>query len=121
MSLSVLVVDDTDHVRTMLADMLVFDGYAVVGSAATSEQAVQLTSELRPDVVVMDLRMPRVDGLESTRLIRELIPQQVVVLYTAFLDPEICDAAAASGVTACVGKGEGLPALERELDRLALR
>jgi CheY-like chemotaxis protein len=116
----VLVVDDTEHVRRFVADMLTIDGFDVVGTAADGEQAVAMAVELDPHVVVMDLRMPGIDGLEATRRIRALRPGQQVVLYTAYLDASIEAQAREAGVALCLGKVEGLPRLERELSRLTL-
>ncbi len=116
----VLVVDDTDHVRTVVADMLRLDGFDVVGTAASGEQALLLADATDPHVVVMDLRMPGIDGLETTRRMRAARPGQQVVLYTAFVDAGVEREAREAGVALCLGKVEGLPRLERELIRLTL-
>lgn len=111
----VLVVDDTDHVRNMLVDMLGIDGFDVVGSAASAEEAIALAVELDPHVVVMDYRMPRTDGVEATRRIRAVRPSQTIILYTAYLDDRIEARARAAGVALCIGKVSGLPELERSI------
>lgn len=116
----VLVVDDTDHVRAFLQTMLELDGFEVVGAAADGETAVALAAETDPHVVVMDLRMPGIDGLEATRRLRAARPGQQVVLYTAYVDATIEREAAEAGAALCLGKVEGLPRLERELSRLTL-
>ena len=116
----VLVVDDTEHVRDFVAQMLALDGFDVVGTAADGTIAARLAVTLDPHVIVMDLRMPGIDGLEATRQIRALRPGQQVVLYTAYIDAEVEREAQAAGVALCLGKVEGLPRLERELSRLTL-
>jgi CheY-like chemotaxis protein len=115
-----MVVDDTDHVRTMLVEMLELDGFSVVASAANGDEAVATIAESDPDVVVMDLKMPGLDGLETTRRIKALRPAQPVILYTAYLDPVIEAAAKDAGVTLCLGKIDGLTELERQISRLTL-
>jgi CheY-like chemotaxis protein len=119
-SARVLVVDDTEHMRTFVSDMLRLDGFDVVGAAADGTEAVTLAAELDPHVIVMDLRMPGIDGLEATRRIRAVRPGQQVVLYTAYLDATVEREAEQAGVALCLGKVEGLPRLERELSRLTL-
>ncbi|GAC1326466.1 MAG: hypothetical protein NVSMB13_11450 [Mycobacteriales bacterium] len=123
MAIRVLVIDDTEHVREMLVEMLGLDGFDVVGSAADGESCVELAVSTDPHVVVMDLRLGApagMDGLETTRRLRARRPDQHVILYSAYLDAAIETAAKAAGVALCLGKLEGIPQLERELSRLTL-
>ena len=113
-----MVVDDTAHVLRMLTAMLTLDGFDVVGEAASGAAAIEAAPDADPDVVVMDYRMPFMDGLTAARRIRELRPGQIVVLYTAFVDAELEREAEESGVSLCVGKVEGIGSLEREISRL---
>jgi CheY-like chemotaxis protein len=114
----VMVVDDTAHVLRMLSAMLSLDGFEVVGEAASGPAALDAVDAADPDVVVMDYRMPLMDGLTAARRIRARRPSQIIVLYTAFIDEELERRAAEVGVSLCVGKVEGLASLEREISRL---
>lgn len=114
----VMVVDDTDHVRRMLSSMLSLDGYDVVGDAASGPTALEVIADADPDVVVIDYKMPGMDGLATARGIREVRPGQVMILYTAYIDEELEREAAAAGISLCIGKVEGLASLEREINRL---
>ncbi len=118
MGVKVLVVDDTDHVRTMLADMLELDGFDVVGRAASGEEAIRLASDVDPKVIIMDYKMPDMDGLTASRAIRDARPSQAIILYTAYLDPQLEREARDAGVAICVGKVEGLTHLERHITEL---
>jgi CheY-like chemotaxis protein len=114
----VMVVDDTDHVRRMLTSMLSLDGFEVVGNAAGGTQAIENVEQADPDVVVIDYKMPGMDGLDTARGIRAARPDQVMILYTAYIDDQLEKQAADAGISLCVGKVEGLASLEREISRL---
>ncbi len=118
MGMKVLVVDDTDHVRAMLVDMLELDGFDVVGQAASGQEAVETVPAADPDVIVMDYKMPGVDGLTAARSIRRERPGQAIILYTAYLDAELELEAKEAGVAMCIGKVEGLNELERHIAEL---
>ena len=114
----VMVVDDTDHVRRMLTSMLSLDGFEVVGNATDSPQAIENVEQAEPDVVVVDYKMPGMDGLATARGIRAARPDQVMILYTAYIDDKLEKAAAEAGISICIGKVEGLASLEREMSHL---
>ena len=117
-AIRVMVVDDTDHVRQMLASMLTLDGFEVVDEVASGSEAVRRIEGADPDVVVIDYRMPGMDGLDTARTIKGKRPGQLMVLYTAFIDADLQKAADEAGVAVCLGKVEGLASLEREISRL---
>ena len=88
-AIRVLVVDDHAVVREGLRAFLdLQDGIAVVGEAADGEAAVAAAEQLRPDVVLMDLVMPRLDGLGAMRVLRERLPAARVIVLTSFLDDD---------------------------------
>src|SRR3954447_16104471 len=78
----VLVVDDNDGFRESLASLLDAGDFDVVGEAASGRQALELTRTLSPDVVLMDVRMPEMDGVETTRRLKSIRPSLGVVALT---------------------------------------
>ena len=114
----VMVVDDTDHVRRMLTSMLSLDGFEVVGEVASGPAALEAVEAADPDIVVIAYKMPGMDGLDTARGIRKRRQDQVMILYTAYIDAALEQAAAEAGISLCIGKVDGLSSLEREITRL---
>jgi two-component system, NarL family, invasion response regulator UvrY len=100
-----LIVDDHDMLRAALVDLLEQAGFEVAGEAADGADAVALAKELEPDVVLMDLRMPVLGGLDATRLIKDACPDIQVVLLTAFESPALQQQAEEAGCFAYLVKG----------------
>jgi two-component system, NarL family, response regulator LiaR len=85
----VLIVDDHEVVREGLRNFLELqDGMEIAGEAGDGEEGVALAAELQPDVVLMDLVMPKVSGVEAMRALRERVPGIRVIVLTSFIDDE---------------------------------
>jgi chemotaxis response regulator CheB len=88
--MNILVVDDDREVR-LLIRMAINDceGAQVVGEARNGEEAVREVMRLQPDVVIMDVKMPVMDGIEATRRVKQLAPNTTVVAFSSIEDPKI--------------------------------
>lgn len=114
----VFVIEDTPEMRRLLEQILTLDDFEVVGSAPNGAEALPQMAGCDPDVVVIDYKMPGLDGLMTARLIREDRPDQKIILYTAYLDDLLERKAAKAGIALCVEKAEGILTLERDIRRL---
>jgi DNA-binding NarL/FixJ family response regulator len=113
----VLIADDQRVVREGLATIVGgFPDADVVGLAADGVEALELISTRAPDVVLMDLRMPRMDGVETTRAVRERHPDIPVVVLTTFADDETVMAALSAGAAGYLTKDAARDDIRRALD-----
>lgn len=102
---TVLIADDNGLFASALQGILAAeDSIEVVGHASDGEEATRLAAELGPDVVLMDLSMPRVDGFEATRQIRSRTPDAAVVVLTGSLDVDDFERAREAGAAGYVTK-----------------
>lgn len=103
---TVVLADDHPAYRLGLAQMLDdVEGIELLGQAADGEEVVRLGAELAPDVVVMDLRMPSIDGIEATRKLRDASPRTAVIVLTMFEDDNSVFAAMRAGALGYLLKG----------------
>lgn len=116
----VLVAEDESLIRLDLVEMLAEEGYQVVGEAGDGAEAVRLTSELRPDLVVMDVKMPVLDGISAAkRIVSERIAP--VLILTAFSQRDLVERAREAGAMAYLvkpfTKADLVPAIEMAMSR----
>ena len=114
----VLVVDDHRTFAELLSGALASAGMDAVGTAHSAAQAVAMAEDLQPDIVVMDIEMPRQDGLAATRRIREVAPHAVVAVVTAHRDPDWVVRAAQAGASAFIPKDGSLAEMIDVLSRV---
>jgi DNA-binding NarL/FixJ family response regulator len=115
-----LIVDDQAHVRRELSKLLgLIEGLEVAGEAANGLEAVRQAEALSPDVVLMDLVMPRLDGIEAARQIKGRGLAQGVVVLTMHADAGARRAAAQAGADAFIEKGTDIPTLIKAIRRAA--
>jgi DNA-binding NarL/FixJ family response regulator len=101
----VLIADDEPLIRETLAELLEEEGFEVVGQVGDGEEAVRGVAELRPDVVLIDIRMPLVNGIEATGRILADRPGTRVIALSAYDDPALAAAAREAGAADYVPKG----------------
>ena len=120
--LRLVIADDESIIRMNLRETLIGLGYLVVGDAGDGVSAIHLARELRPDLVIMDIKMPKLDGIQAAKVLTEerIAP---VLLLTAYPDRELVDRAREAGVVNYIVKpfreAELLPAIEIALARFA--
>ena len=118
----VLIAEDEALIRLDLAEMLTEEGFEVVGQAVDGEQAVAMATELRPDLVILDVKMPKKDGIDAAG---EIVAEQIapVVILTAFSQRELIERARDAGAMAYLvkpfSKADLLPAIELAVARYA--
>jgi two-component system, response regulator PdtaR len=116
----VLVAEDDALIRLDLVEILSEEGYVVVGEAGDGEQAVELAERLSPDIVIMDVKMPKMDGIDATSIIAERRIAPVVIL-TAFSQIELVERARDAGAMAYLVKPfsrrDLVPAVELAVSR----
>jgi AmiR/NasT family two-component response regulator len=118
----VVIAEDEALIRLDLAEMLAEEGYDVVGEAGDGERAVELAEELRPDLVVLDVKMPKLDGISAAEKIAQQRIAPVVIL-TAFSQRDLVERARDAGAMAYLvkpfSKSDLMPAVEMAVSRFA--
>jgi DNA-binding NarL/FixJ family response regulator len=118
--LKILVADDSEVVRRLLKTALSGErGWSLCGEACDGQQAVRLARELKPDLIIMDLAMPLLDGLHASAEILKFAAALPIVLYTLHNTPQIALEAKKAGIKAVVSKTGDIKVLVETIERMA--
>lgn len=113
-----LVVDDNRAIREMLAHAFLTDGFKTCGEAANGREAIVLAKQINPDVVVLDLSMPLMNGLSAASELRKIFPNTPIILFTLYGSEVSKAAASAAGVNLVLQKTEPLSAVIEKVHQL---
>ncbi len=107
----ILVIDDGDSVRNIIGIFLEHAGFAVCGEAADGVEGIEQATKLKPDLIVLDLAMPRMDGMEAALILSKTMPDVPIVLLTLYQNVLGPSLASVLGVKAIVDKTDGMDKL----------
>lgn len=113
-----LVVDDNAAIREMLAHAFLSDGFKTCGEAANGREAIVLAKQINPDVIVLDLSMPLMNGLSAASELRIIFPDTPIILFTLYGSEVSRAAASAAGVNLVLQKTEPLSAVIEKVHQL---
>lgn len=104
---SVLIVDDSGAIRKVICDLFTREGdFQVCGQAEDGQQGIEMALQLKPALIVTDLSMPVMNGLEEMRILRKLLPDIPIILYSAHIDHFVEKEAIVAGASAVVPKSD---------------
>jgi DNA-binding NarL/FixJ family response regulator len=118
MPLEILIADDSDAVRKVVRNYLTGQNFHVCGEASDGEEAIQKTRDLKPDLVLLDLAMPRANGVVVASVIKDIAPNIRIVLFTMYSKAIRRTFRSVDNVDAVVDKAEGMGKLAECLQRL---
>jgi CheY-like chemotaxis protein len=114
----ILVVDDNANIRHLLRVFVETSGFKVCGEAENGADAIEKAKELRPDLVLLDLTMPIMTGTEAAPILKRMMPQVKIILFTMHADGMSKSMPAASGVDVVIAKSDSIKKLREHLTAL---
>ncbi|QXO94717.1 response regulator [Methanospirillum purgamenti] len=116
----ILVVDDTRFMRTILVNILTEDGFEIVGEAEDGQQAVEMYLTTKPDLVLMDIIMPKMDGMMALKTILGINPEAKVLMVTAIQSIEMAKLAFKCGAVSYIMKPFQKQGILQEIEKVLL-
>ena len=115
----ILVVDDNAVIRGLVREFIeARPGFEICGEATDGMEGIAMGRELRPDLVILDFLMPRINGLQAALMLQHFVPNMPIILFTFYKDAIPKDLAQAAGVTSILSKTDQLTKLADEVQRL---
>jgi len=115
----ILVVDDNAVIRGLVREFIeARPGFEICGEATDGMEGIAMGRELRPDLVILDFLMPRINGLQAALMLQHFVPNMPIILFTFYKDAIPKDLAQAAGVTSILSKTDQLAKLADEVQRL---
>jgi DNA-binding NarL/FixJ family response regulator len=108
MSQGILIADDSSAIRRVIHSYLAERGFEVCGEAANGDDTIEKARELRPDLVLLDVAMPQTNGIEVASVLKDMMPNVRIVLFTMYLDAVRKQFISVDGVDAMIDKAEGM-------------
>jgi two-component system chemotaxis response regulator CheY len=114
----VLLVDDDPNIRLLFKRVITKAGFALAGEAENGEDAIKLYASLTPDLTLLDISMPRMDGVEALQRILESTPEARIVMLTASSEADVIESALKMGAIAHIPKNASLEEIQRTLKEI---
>jgi DNA-binding NarL/FixJ family response regulator len=118
MANGLLIVDDDAVIRSALRSFVEADGYRVCGEAADGVAAIECAKEFQPDLILLDLAMPRLNGADVAWILKREMPRVKIILFTMYADQFAEKLASSVGIHAVLPKPEGMSVLSEHLKAL---
>jgi DNA-binding NarL/FixJ family response regulator len=115
---SILIADDSDIVRSVIRAFLERTGYTVCGEAEDGLEAIEKATKLKPDLVVLDLSMPKLNGAEAASVLKSVMPRVPIILFTMYEEFMSQSLASAVGAEMVVSKPDGIGKLVECIQKL---
>jgi DNA-binding NarL/FixJ family response regulator len=122
MAKTILIADDSDVVRRAVCEAFALESdFEVCGEAHDGHDAIEKAQRLHPDLIILDLSMPVMNGFEAARVLRDLMPSVPIIMFTLYIDTFVKEKARSAGVADVVSKSEHISVLIDAARRLLYR